>query len=214
MIINLQEMSPSSTYHLLTQTVIPRPIAWVLSKNTTGADYNLAPFSYFTAVASDPALLMLSFAVKDETHTHKDTLSNILKQKQFTVHIATNEQMQAVQDTATPLPYGESELALIPQQLTDFAGTSLQRLEQVPIAFACELYEHQTIGNQSQHLIFAQVKHCYIDDHAVTVDGKKIRVDAATIDPLARLGLGQFCHIEDIRRPILPSSQSAKSHIS
>lgn len=214
MIINLQDMSPSSTYHLLTQTVIPRPIAWVLSKNTAGADYNLAPFSFFTAVASDPALLMLSFAVKDESGTHKDTLSNILEQKQFTIHIATNEQMQAVQDTAMPLPYGESELALIPQQLTDFENTSLKRLEQVPIAFACELYEHQTIGNQSQHLVFAQVKHCYIDDHTVSGDGKKIQIDAATIDPLARLGLGQFCRITNIRRPILPSSQSVKTNIS
>lgn len=56
MIIDLAKMSTSQVYFSLTQTVIPRPIAWVLSRYADG-QYNLAPFSYFNAVCSDPPLV-------------------------------------------------------------------------------------------------------------------------------------------------------------
>lgn len=202
MIISTAELSPSSTYHLLTQTVIPRPIAWVLSKNQSEDSYNLAPFSYFTAVASDPALLLLSIAAKDKENTPKDSLINILNNTPFVIHLASSLQMQAVQDTATPLPYGDSELNLTQEQLVDFEGLPLKRLQQAPIAFACKHYAHQTIGNQPQHLVFAEVTHCYVADTAFSSDGKKITIDPNEINPLARLGLGQFCDIEHIRRAI------------
>lgn len=207
MIINTKDLSSSQTYHLLTQTVIPRPIAWVLSENHVGDNvveteqrYNIAPFSYFTAVSSDPALLMLSFASKDDGG-EKDTLINISEKQHFVIHIATAEQMQAVQDTSTPLPYGESEMTLMTQRLVDFEGTSLKRLADVPIAFACRLYDRQEIGNAAQQLVFAEVTHCYVADHVVDVDGKRMRISAQDVNPLGRLGLGQFCDITAVRRP-------------
>lgn len=202
MIISTAELSSAATYHLLTQTVIPRPIAWVLSLNKSASSYNLAPFSYFTAVASDPALLLLSIAAKDTANTPKDSLVNLLREEPFVIHLASSQQMQAVQETATPLPYGESELDLTQEHLVDFADLPLKRLQQAPIAFACKLYKHQTIGNQPQHLIFAEVTHCYVADEAFSLNGKKITIDPKQINPLARLGLGQFCDIAHIRRPI------------
>lgn len=45
MLIDFEGMDPKDAYHILTQTVIPRPVAWVLSENPDG-DFNLAPFSF------------------------------------------------------------------------------------------------------------------------------------------------------------------------
>ena len=44
--IDLTELSQNQVYHTMTQTVVPRPIAWVLSEHENGK-LNLAPFSYF-----------------------------------------------------------------------------------------------------------------------------------------------------------------------
>ncbi|WP_415886061.1 hypothetical protein ACMXYO_15645 [Neptuniibacter sp. QD37_6] len=56
MLLELENMEKSDVYHALTQVVVPRPVAWVLSSNQQGA-LNLAPFSYFSAVCSDPPLI-------------------------------------------------------------------------------------------------------------------------------------------------------------
>ena len=65
MYIDFGDMTPQQVYITMTQTVIPRPIAWVLSENAD-ASLNLAPYSYFNAVSSDPALVMISAGVKPE----------------------------------------------------------------------------------------------------------------------------------------------------
>ncbi len=198
MIIDTTALTPNENYHLMTQTVIPRPIAWVLTKNHDGESHNLAPFSYFSVVASEPPIIMLSFAPKDKNQS-KDSFVNILRQRQFVVHIASEKQCQAVQDSAARLAYGASEVDKIKLILTNFEGTQLQRLDTAPIAFACRLHQYQSIGQSAkQQLVFAEVTHVYVDDESVTTDGKKIIVDAKSISPLARLGRGQFAHLGNI----------------
>ena len=59
MILQLDQFKASQRYYLMSQTLVPRPVAWVLSENDTG-NYNLAPFSYFNAICSAPPLIMLS----------------------------------------------------------------------------------------------------------------------------------------------------------
>ncbi len=201
MIIDLNDLTPSQTYHLMTQSIVPRPIAWVLSQNKEKGSYNLAPFSYFCGVSSNPPLLMFSVAPKDDG-TMKDTVINIIREKEFVVHIADSSQLQAVQDSAQPIAYGESELDLTGQQLTTFMQTSLPRLADCSIALACQLYEKQHIGNIEQTLIFGEITHSYIKDTITDTDGKRIRIDAEKLSPLCRLGLGQFANTTDIRQAI------------
>jgi len=54
--IDMSTLSPAQAYAMMTQTVIPRPIAWILTGNSDNT-YNLAPFSYFNALASDPPIV-------------------------------------------------------------------------------------------------------------------------------------------------------------
>ena len=92
--LNFSDFSANQRYHLMTQTIIPRPIAWVLT-DSGDASYNLAPFSYFTAVSSKPALLMISVG-KKPNGDNKDTLTNILKNKKMVIHIASDDQADIV----------------------------------------------------------------------------------------------------------------------
>lgn len=199
MIVNLQDFSPTSVYHLMTQSLVPRPIAWVLSQNVGENSYNLAPFSYFCGIASNPPLLMFSVAPKPDGNP-KDTVFNIDREQQFVVHIADSTQLQAVQNSAEALPYGESELQLTRQQLSTFTDAGLPRLSDCSIAFACRLYQQQAIGHAPQTLIFGEITHVYLKDELVTEDGKRLSIDAEKLSPLCRLGLGQFADISHIRR--------------
>lgn len=195
MIINLADYSPNAAYHLMTQTVIPRPIAWVLSRNADGVSHNLAPFSYFAPIASDPPLVVFSVG-KKLNGSDKDTTVNCLRERQFVVHIATEDQLSAVQATAEDLNYGDSEVEHCGLALTTFddAG-NLQRLTSAPVAFACELYQTDTIGNTPQTLIYAEVKSLYIDDDAVNANNGKLSISAENLAPLARLGAGFYAGI-------------------
>ncbi|QUM88718.1 flavin reductase family protein [Moritella sp. 36] len=201
--LNFSDFSANQGYHLMTQTIIPRPIAWVLT-DSGDASYNLAPFSYFTAVSSKPALLMISVGEKPNGD-NKDTLTNILKNKKMVIHIASDDQADIVTQTAATLAHGESELANAGLTTTAFDDFSLPRLTQCDIAYGCELYEIKEIGDAPQTLIFVEVKQLYINDTVVSKDAKeRLNIAADKMKPLARLGGGEYASITapfSIQRP-------------
>jgi flavin reductase (DIM6/NTAB) family NADH-FMN oxidoreductase RutF len=99
--IDLSSLSNNNVYHLMTQTIIPRPIAWVLTKNKDNST-NLAPFSYFNAVCSNPPLCMLSMGKKPDG-AFKDTGTNLIEGADCVIHIAHVNQAEVVTATASTL---------------------------------------------------------------------------------------------------------------
>lgn len=192
--LDFSDFSSSERYHLMTQTIIPRPIAWALTDSENGS-FNLAPFSYFTAVSSKPALLMLSVG-KKSNGDRKDTLTNIINNNRVVIHIASTEQAELVTQTAKTLAHGESELLDSGLTTTDFEHFPLPRLTTCELAFGCELYEIKELGDAQQTLIFVEIKQLYLSDRVVTKDEQgRLKIDAAKIAPLARLGGGEYAPI-------------------
>jgi len=201
MLFSSDRMSPAEIYHTLTQVIIPRPIAWVLSPNDADfSSLNLAPFSFFNAVCNDPPILMLSMGQKSDG-TLKDSCRNLLERKRCVIHVGAEDQAQAVSDTARELPFGESELALAGYELVDFADTGMKRIQGVPIAMACRLYQHMEVGNKPQNLLLVEVEQVWVDDRACYTDAKgRVRVDAELVRPLARLGGSEYASFGEVFR--------------
>ena len=201
--LNFSEFSQNQRYHLMTQTIIPRPIAWALTDSNNG-QLNLAPFSYFTAVSSAPPILMISVGNKPNGDK-KDTLVNVVHNKKMVIHIASENDANIVTQTAETLPHGESELTKSALKTVDFDNFSLPRLAQCDIAYGCELYEIKEMGDVPQSLIFLEVKQIYINDNVIELDEKqRIKVHADKVKPLARLGGGEYAAISkpfSIARP-------------
>ncbi|MGY5450753.1 flavin reductase family protein [Agarivorans sp. MS3-6] len=189
--INFADLSSNQIYHCMTQTIVPRPIAWVLSDNGFVDSYNLAPFSYFTALSSDPPLIMLSLGKKPDG-SDKDTKVNIQRHKHCVVHIASALQAKQVTESAKTLPHGESEVLAQQLGLTPFADFALPRLSDAPIAMACELFDIQSIGNTPQAMIILKVLHLYIEEQFVAMSEGRISVDTNGLNPLGRLGGGEY----------------------
>ncbi len=171
---------------MLTQTIIPRPIAWILSENDDKT-LNLAPFSFFNAVCADPPLLMVSIGKKPNGEI-KDTRRNMLSGRDFVVHIADLDQAQALSHSAATLDYGDSELAIDNLPLDVFEGCSIPRLASVPIAYHCKFYDSHLIGPAEQAILYAEVIQLYVDDSVVDSVGERIVIDPDGVNPLSRLG--------------------------
>ncbi len=203
MYIDFTNMDSAQVYFTMIQTVVPRPIAWVLSENAQGK-YNLAPFSYFNAVSSDPPLIMISVGKKPNGE-HKDTRVNIEQRRDFVVHIAHREVLDEMNQSSATLPAEESELDALGMNTLAFEGSRLPRLTDCRVAFGCECYEIKEIGGVPQSLILGQVNGVYVDEAITDRDDKgRLKIRAERLDPLARLGASEFMTFGRIETRLRP----------
>lgn len=199
MIIDLSDLKPAQVYFHMIQTLIPRPIAWVLSEIEHGK-YNLAPFSYFNAVCSDPPLIMLSIGKKPDG-SYKDTRVNIEQRKDFVAHIAHRELLEDLNESSATLDARESELTRLGLETAAFAGSRLPRLRACKIAYACECYQIHELGSTPQSIIYGKVNQIYIDDEITSTNAKgHLQVHADKLAPIARLGANEYMSFGDIIR--------------
>ena len=187
--IDLGDLSPIQAYAMMTQTIIPRPVAWVLTRSDDGS-HNLAPFSYFNGISSDPPMIFLSIGLAPDGSI-KDTRRNIEKNREFVINIAHREQAEAMTKSSATMPYGESEVDMLDLELAPMPGTDLPRVADCRIAYACEFADMHMIKNQA--IVFAELKHVYLDDSVVGQDAKgRVAVKADAVDPIGRLGGGEY----------------------
>ena len=198
--LSLETMSPTKVYHLLTQTVVPRPIAWVLTRNENGSQ-NVAPFSYFTPVASTPPLLMISIG-KKSTGDDKDTVVNLQREQFCTVHIASVEQMTVLNASSAELDLNESEVDLLGLSICNFDealdSQEVKRIAGTPIAFSCKLHQVQQIVEGIQTLVFLEVLEVFIDDAVIDAEKKRLTISSSLLNPLTRLGAGEFAELGQV----------------
>ena len=186
----------------MTQAVVPRPVAWMLTRNAGGNDgsgngndeggsFNLAPFSYFNALSSEPALVGVSFTAKPDGGT-KDTLANVRRSGLFVAHIAPTGMLSAVNASSAGLPYGESEVSRLGLRTEAFGDFPLPRLSGCPVAFGCGLHREVRLG-PAQVLVLGEIHLMFADDSVVVSDAKgRPALDAEKMDPVARLGAGNY----------------------
>lgn len=195
--IDIERLSPGQVYFYLTQTLLPRPIGWVLSENGLGR-YNLAPFSFFSAVSTDPPLVMLAVSRKADG-SYKDTLANIEQRDDFVVHIASVDQMQILDASAAVFPPEVSEVDKLQLKVSEFPGSRLPRVAGCPVAYACDTYQIHEVA--AMKVIYGRVRHMFIDDAVCqqSADGR-LKVDAAKVRPLSRLGAGEYMGVGEVLR--------------
>jgi flavin reductase (DIM6/NTAB) family NADH-FMN oxidoreductase RutF len=196
MIIEQKKLSSDDFYRIMIQAIIPRPIAWVLSRNSNGS-FNVAPFSFFNGVASEPPILMISVAQKEEG-VRKDTWINIEARREFVVHIPPGEMADAVVATSKALPHGESEIDLAELKTAVVEGWSLPRIQGPRLAMLCEKHQIIEVGTEPTGLILGELRAIWVDDAIVTTEKGRPAIDPHQINPLARLGGPSYGTLGDI----------------
>ena len=190
--VDPSQISPEACYKLLIGCVVPRPIAWVTSLSDSGV-VNLAPFSCFMFLSSDPPLL--GFTVGPHRRGKKDTARNIHARREFVVHIADGTLVEPLHYSADEYPPDESEVdALLGSRTIPSSAISVPRLADAPIAMECVLHQVLQFGRSGSEYLVGEVRLFHFRE-GLCVGG---RIDSEHLRPIGRLAGPTYSKLGDV----------------
>jgi len=187
----------NDTYKLMAQTIIPRPIAWVVTEDEEVV--NIAPFSYFIGLSSNPASVLISVGHKAEG-TPKDTLANIRKHKKCTICMVEQKDLEKMHFSSKGLDKDVSEAEMFDIQTTRSMDGYPPMIKGVPTAYFCDFNQEIDLGGGSTIPLILNVKQIFVDDKVIT-DKERLSI---SFKPVARIGKSYAFLGEDIEAPQIP----------
>lgn len=182
---------------LLNALVLPRPIGWISTLDAEGRA-NLAPYSFFNAVAYRPPQVMFSATAPHERGGLKDSLANIAASGEFVVNFATWALRAAVNASSIAAPHGFDEFDHA--GLAKLPATTVRpwRVAGSPVHLECVLSQivelESPSPDQPARMVIGRVTGVHVADE-LFVDGK---VDPRRLDVIARLGYDQYARLGDV----------------
>jgi len=161
---DLDGLDPAITYKLLAATVIPRPIAWVVTLNPEGG-VNAAPYSFFNVMGSKPPTVVLGIMASPD-RGYKDSARNIIEGSEFVINLVPERLVEAMNLTAADAPRGLDELAFAGLGTTPSAHVAPPRITDSPVAFECVRHSTVETGPQ-QVIVIGRVLAVHIDDRFI-----------------------------------------------
>lgn len=181
--INPNEQTERDNYKLLTGSIIPRPVALVTSYSEAGV-LNIAPFSYFNIVTSNPPIV--SLAIQRKEGEMKDTARNIVATKEAVIHVIDETLVSDGNQTAANLAAEKSELALTEFNITDSTRVLVPGIEEAAARFEVTLYQHVPIVENEKvtaDLVLLKIEQYHFSEE-VYEEGK---IKAQSLAPVSRL---------------------------
>lgn len=162
----------SDNYKFSIGSIIPRPIAVISTRNPDGSN-NLAPFSFFTSVSAKPMIVAFCPMIRTATGDFKDTVKNILREKEFVVNFCTEDNYEKVNLASTELAFGEDEFTFSKLTPIESEVVKARRMKESPIHFECIFRDMLCYGKEpgAGSLITGEVKLIHIDEK-ILVDNK------------------------------------------
>ena len=197
-----------SVYKLMVGSILPRPIGWISSVDATGLA-NLAPFSFFNAVASRPPTVVFCPTIREVDVGPKDTLRNVRTTGEFVVNIVTAGLAEAMNITSTEFPPEVDEFRAAGVTPAPSVVVMAPRVAESPIHFECRVHQIVDLGTEpgAAAVVLGRIVHLHVDD-SVLVDGGKIDLDA--LQPIGRLSGAGYCRVTDVFEMPRPKSQLGK----
>ncbi len=183
MLFDFSKLESQLQYRLLTSTIVPRPIAWVVSMNAAGRT-NAAPFSFFNMFSEAPPIIGIGVNAKPEG-VPKDTARNIIETGTFTVNMVSEETMQAMNITAADFPPDVSEIDAAGIATTPSQTIAVPRIAASPVAFECRLTQAVELS-PLRYLILGQVLAAHVRD-ADVLDAATCKVNTPALHLVGRM---------------------------
>ena len=183
--------------------VVPRPIGWISSQDGNGV-VNLAPYSFFNGVASEPPTVMFSSNGVHSEGSYKDSVKNVRDTGEFVCNLATWETREAMNTTSAMVARSVDEFQL--SGLTPVPSRLVKppRVKESPVHLECKYLQIVELPcdkpEQSNLVVFGQVVGIHIDDSIIS-DGM---IDMNVFKPIARLGYFDYSVVDNVfsmRRP-------------
>jgi flavin reductase (DIM6/NTAB) family NADH-FMN oxidoreductase RutF len=166
--------------------VAPRPIAWISTRGHMGD--NLAPYSFFNAIAYRPPQIMFA------STGVKDTLKNIRETGVFAVNIVEGAMFEAMSQTSATLPHGMDEFTAAGVARTDCSLIPCPRIAGAPATLECRTLQEVTLAGTDNIMTIAEVIGIHLRDDCV-VEG---RFDLTRFQPMARAGYQDYARVDEL----------------
>ena len=196
MLIDFKEKSPVERYFLLAETVVPRPIAWIA---TQGEVLNLAPFSFFTPLSSEPPTMIVSIGHRSDG-TPKDTLRNLRDTKKCMIALIDETHFEAMHFSSKELGPLESEAELFEIPTQEVIEGYPPMPQGIKVAFFCNYLQEVDLQGSNTIPVIVEIKHLYLDEQIIT-DREKIKVE---FEAIARVGRGYATLDQTLKVPVIP----------
>lgn len=198
----------TQNYKFLIGSILPRPIAWVSTRNSNGT-FNIAPFSFFTAISASPMIIAFCPMTRSKDGQKKDTLLNIEREKEFVINFVNEDNLDKANLTSTELAYGESEFDFAHLKTLPSLKVGAVRCAESPIHFECKLKDILTYGQGpgSGNLITGEVIQVHVDPKIM----KDLKIQTELFKPVGRgAGNDWFLCKEPVVRERLMQQQIQK----
>ncbi len=199
MLIDYKDQELTQKYQLMAQTIIPRPIAWIVTEDADGI-INIAPFSYFIGLSSQPPTVLVSIGHKADG-TPKDTLRNIRETQKCTICMVDEAHLETMHFSSKGLPHKESEAEHFDIATQKVVDGFPPMVKEVPSAFFCTLNQEINLQGSKTIPLVLEIRHQYIDEKCVSKKEEKMTISFA---PVARIGKRYALLGEEIDAPKIP----------
>lgn len=195
-----EELSERDNYKFMIGSIIPRPIALITSMSKEDV-LNIAPFSYFNVVTSNPPIVSVAFQRKNGEK--KDTARNIIENKEAVIHIVDTDIVDDANQTAANLLASESELTRTEFTLDSSEKVNIPSLKEAKVRFEVELFQHIEVEDEGiigADLLLLKIKEYHIDE-AIYEEG---RIDPDGLAAVSRLAGHDYAEVGrrfTIKRP-------------
>lgn len=174
--------------------VTPRPIGWISTRGSDGQE-NLAPYSFFNAVAYVPPQVMFaSTSAKPDRGDTKDSVANIRETGVFCVNIVEFEMRNLMNQSSGPWGKDIDEFELAGIERANCETITCSRVSAAPAALECKLTEIVRLPGEANIVVFGEVTGVHMRDDCMK-DG---RFDVMSFNPLARLGYRDYTAVREV----------------
>jgi len=194
--IDYQDKELTQKYQIMAQTIIPRPIAWVVTEDE--GVVNVAPFSYFMGLSSEPATMIVSVGHKSDG-SEKDTLRNIRKNGKCTICMVDENLLEMMHSSSKELHSSVSEAKEFDIPTKNVVDGFPPMIDGTPSAFFCEFYQELDLRGSTTIPLVVEIKEQFISDDII-IDKEKIVLD---YEPVARVGKSYALLGKKITPPVI-----------
>jgi len=193
MLFDFAELPAQDRYKLLVATVVPRPIAWVVTQDAEGR-LNAAPYSFFNAFSDDPAVVGIGCGPRP-AGAAKDTLANIEATGQFVVCLVSDELAQRMNVTAVEFGPEVDEIAEAGLTTLPSSRVAPPRIAESPVALECQTFRLVPAGRHT--IVLGTVLAMHVRDDCVA-DAAKRHIDTPKLGLVGRMhGRGWYARTTD-----------------
>jgi len=176
--------------------VSPRPIGWISSRGENGTA-NLAPYSFFNAIAYVPPQVMFS------STSVKDSVTNIKSTGVFCANIVELKSLDLMNETSAILPPDVDEFEHAGVEKAPCVTIDCDRVKNAPASLECRMTQVVTLLGEANFLVIGEVTGVHIRDDCLK-DG---RFDILTYNPVARLGYRDYTSVKEVFSLLRPQDR-------